>query len=467
MKLLSRNRVLGAVISRRRQILSLGVALAASIAATGAPQTEAVGLRSDLASASRTETVPLPPPAAAREAGIVDLAAGSDGTAFGALKGLGQSGYFGAVALDAMSPDPRFGESGYTAPLALPWEGINLEAEAEAVAVAPGGGVLVAGYAREGIRSPTSFSPLLARYTTNGALDPGFGAGGLVGSRPTGDGGIVYHDVSVEPDGTIVAVGGRNEYLRGVRPPAGVIDVYRADGSRDPTFGGDGRVLLKGRPNPNYTSLWGVQLVPGRDKVLVAGYLDHRMLLARLLPNGQLDPAFGGGDGKVTVDLHSGTCCPPGALAVGSDGRIVVAARGGSLRKQRIFLARFRPGGGLDRGFGDRGIEAPFLPRRLENVNGLAVQPDGSIVTVGRSAKTKRNHKAAFAVFRNRSDGPPDRSFGREGLEVIHVGRESSAGAALAFADGSVLAGGSALFVSGGNTAPSTGLLLDQLPPSH
>lgn len=441
------------------------VALMAALAIIGAPRAQGAELRDGPAVASTTPTVALSPQAAARLAGIADLATGSDGRVFGALKGLGSAGYFGVVGFSAeMSPDPRFGVGGYTDPLALPWEGFNLEAEAEAVAVEPGGAVLGAGYSREGIRRPTAFSPLLARYTPSGTLDVSFGSGGLVGSRPEGEGGTVYHDVAVRADGAIIAVGGRNEYLRGVGPPAGVVDAYRPDGSPDTSFGRSGRELLAGRPNPNYTSLWGVEALPAGNKILVAGYLDHRMLLARFLPDGQLDRGFGGGDGEVTVDLHSGTCCPPAALAVGPDGRIVVAARGGSLQKQRVFLARFRPNGGLDRGFGDRGIEAPALPWRLDDVNGLAVQPNGNIISVGRSAKTKRNHRPAFAVFRNRPDGPPDRSFGKEGLKSLHVGRESSAGAALTRADGSVLVGGSALFAPEGKAAPGTGLLLDQLP---
>jgi uncharacterized delta-60 repeat protein len=439
-------------MKRCRQVLVLA-AMAAAIVSVGAPRARAA------------RTVTLPPEAASRLAGTVDLAASPDGNVFGALKGLGSAGYFGAAGFDgSMSPSSRFGAGGYTAPLVLPWEGFNPEAEAEAVAVEPRGGVLVAGYAREGIRKPTSFSPLLARYTASGTLDSSFGAGGVVASRPPGDGGIVYHDVAVRSDGMIIAVGGRNEYQRGVGAPAGVVDVYRPDGSFDTSFGQEGRVLLAGRPNPNYTSLWGAELLPG-DKVLVAGYLNHRMLLARLLADGQLDREFGG-DGEVTVDLHSGTCCPPAALAVGPDGRIVVAARGGSYRRQRVFLARFRPNGGLDRSFGKRGVEAPFLPWRLSDANGLAVQPNGSIVTVGRSEKTKRNHRSAFALFRNRLGGAPDRSFGKEGLASVRVGRESSAGAALTLDDGSVLVGGSALFAPGGSGA-RTELLLDRLPPSR
>ncbi len=60
--------------------------------------------------------------------------------------------------------------------------------------------------------------------------------------------------------------------------------------------------------------------------------------------------------------------------------------------------------------------------------------------------------------------GSPDRSFGKEGLESVHVGRESSAGAALSLSEGLVLVGGSALFASGGNEPPGTEILLSQLP---
>jgi Domain of unknown function (DUF5122) beta-propeller len=84
--------------------------------------------------------------------------------------------------------------------------------QAEAVAQAGNGGVVLAGY----FANAGALAPALARFTSSGALDPSFGHNGTLIPRPSGEGGVLrisetggeeLHDVAVEPDGTIVAVG--------------------------------------------------------------------------------------------------------------------------------------------------------------------------------------------------------------------------------------------------------------------
>lgn len=440
-----------------RQKIKCGVLLAAVLTAVAASAPAAVSASSlDPGFGGGGVVTPaLPAAAAAHAAGIVDLAQGEGTKVFGALRGLGETGYFGVAGLSGgEAPDPSFGGDGYTDPLVLPWTGINLEAEAEAVAVQPDGKVVVVGYSEEGIRDPTAFAPLLARYSADGSLDPTLAAGGIVGARPHGTGGTRYHDVAVEPDGRILAAGGRNESSSGVGAPAGLVAAYRPDGSLDTAFGESGRTVLKGK---GYTSLRAIDLLAG-GKVLVAGFRNYRLLLARLDADGRLDKGFGGGDGEVTVDLDAHACCQTAALAAGPDGRIVVAALGGSGQKRRVFLARFLPSGRPDRSFGTDGVEATLRSTRLTVLNGLAVEPDGSIVTVGRGA-LGRSSAGTFAAFRNLPSGPPDPSFGRQGLETtVSAGNESSAGAALATPSG-ILVGGSFAF-SPPSGPPRTGLLL-------
>jgi uncharacterized delta-60 repeat protein len=405
----------------------------------------------------------LPAEASQKEASIVDLATAPDGTTVGALGGNSDPGYFGAVRLTpAGEPDPSFGAGGFTAPLPVPqqWSGFNQEVEAEAVAVQGDGKIVVAGFLQEGLDFPTSFTMLLVRYQADGSLDPSFGAGGIVlGPHQFGRGGVVLHAIALAPNGRIVVVGGRNEPRRGDKRPAGVVYAFNPDGSRDKSFGRGGQVLFSQRSRKVYSSLHDVAIL-GNGKIVVAGYHKYRLLLARLRPDGSSDRRFGEGDGRVVMGIHNSTCCPPAALVV-QGGRIVVAANGGPFHTARVYLLRFHPNGTLDRSFGDRGVEAPYLPRRLFKVDDVAMQADGGILTVGQSAITKANPNGGkYAVFRNLPNGSPDGSFGQHGLQTFQYGDFGYAGAALAQPDSGILTGGSFWTTDSASGQKATKLLL-------
>ena len=341
----------------------------------------------------------LPRAASAAAAGITDLTAAPGGSYLGALGSLSRKGYFGVVRLTASgAPDASFGSGGFTEPLPAPSaeNAVNAEAQAEALAVQADGKVVVVGYIQEGLRHPTAFGSLLARYDADGSLDRAFGAGGVVAPPPSRSfSNPVLHAVAVEDGGRIVAVGARSEHFRGSAIPAGLVFAYRPDGSLDPTFGRRGRVIFRQRNSYDaYTGLRAVQPLP-HGKILVAGYRNNRLFLARLRHDGSRDPGFGGGDGIATVGVGNPACCQRAALAVQDDGRIVVVADGG-FRHRRIFLARFRANGRLDRSFGDGGVATPYSPWRLSEATGLAIQADGRILVVGRGERTKANPAASL-----------------------------------------------------------------------
>lgn len=394
-------------------------------------------------------TPALPAEASAAAAGITDLAAAPGGGYLGSLAGLSGRGYFGVVRLTSSgAPDTSFGAGGFTEPLTAPstWTeaSFNPEAQAEALATQDDGKIVVAGYIQEGVRHPAGSGTLLARYDADGSLDPGFGSGGVVAPAPNrAYSNPVLHDVAVTRDGRIVAVGARSEDSRGTAIPAGLVFAYRPDGSPDRSFGKRGRVVFRQRNAYDaYTGLRAVQPLPS-GKVLVAGYRNNRLFVARLRRNGSLDRGFGGGDGVVTLGVGNPPCCETAALAVQGNGRIVVAANGG-FKRRRVYLVRLRPNGRLDRGFGHHGVADPYSPWRLDEATSLAVQANGGVLAVGRGARTKANpHGFAYGIFRYRADGSVDRTFGHRGLKVIRRGRGSFAGAALSTAEGGVLTGGS------------------------
>ena len=133
-----------------------------------------------------------------------------------------------------------------------------------------------------------------------------------------------------------------------------------ANGTPDESFGAGGVVKLA-RAGAQRGS--GVVVLPD-GRIVVAGDTDEgdtrRFLLVRLLPSGALDPAFGEGGvalaplGKSTLELSSAI-----AMARMQDGRIVVGGNGATAGVEGPVIARLLPDGKLDPAFGQGG-EATF-----------------------------------------------------------------------------------------------------------
>ncbi len=181
------------------------------------------------------------------------------------------------------------------------------------------------------------------RLLADGTPDPAFDGDGV--ALTTGLTGITQA-MEAGPDGSVTIVGSNNSVVTLFRfTPAGL---------PDPTFGEDGLSLL---PELGGTRLYGSAL-QSDGKVLFAGetLLDGTsdVVLARVLADGSLDPAFGTG-GVTRIDI--GQPNPPGnALAdrgyqveLQTDGRIVVAgiADGGTASRSG-FVARFLNDGTVD-----------------------------------------------------------------------------------------------------------------------
>jgi uncharacterized delta-60 repeat protein len=280
---------------------------------------------------------------------------------------------------------------------------------ATALAVEPlsDGGLVVAGWAPlpSGGRAMA-----IVRYRVDGSLETGFGRGGVVvNSLP-----VQPHDVS----GVVLAVGfdARGRIVFGGQVPLPTpegetfrygpfVARYLADGSRDPGFGNDGMTI--GQPGPAVEAL----AVLADGSVLADGMLrsgsSATLTLTRYRPDGRVDTAFGSG-GAISLDWLgnlSGGLRPP-RLAVSPDGSIavvvdlgVVVETAGQPGSAIAALARLRPDGSRDPGFGDNGMVRP----PFGNPSGLAFLPDGSVVAVGGVP--------LFRLARYRTDGSRDAAF--------------------------------------------------------
>ena len=194
----------------------------------------------------------------------------------------------------------------------------------------------------------------VAAIASPGDPDTTFGSGGkvLLGSgTDTIDYPSAATFVLVQPDGRITVLDD------GGGPNAGVWRL-NADGTPDPTFGnGTGQAALSGSPCPTCIS------VQSDGKIVVA-MIGAPLSIARLLPDGSFDPAFG--SGGVASLGNSGAFFPVGIVAT-AGGRIVV---GGSYTPGSAFFfafAAFQANGAPDVTFAPGGLLVTQVspPRRL------------------------------------------------------------------------------------------------------
>jgi uncharacterized delta-60 repeat protein len=250
-----------------------------------------------------------------------------------------------------------------------------------ALVIQPDGKIVVAG--RTNKPAPNgNFDFALARYEVGGAIDNTFGTLGLV---TTDFGGSVDRAfaMALQPDGKLVVAGDSDANFALAR--------YNSNGSLDAGFGSAGKVI---------TSFGGIDqasavIVQPDGKILVAGQTDTGIsidfALARYMPDGSLDGAFGTG-GRVVTNFTGASDDLAAAVVLQSDGKIVV----GGTSDDNFALARYTPGGILDSTFGGAGTVTTNLGGE-DVLHALALQPDGAIVAVGESAD--RFALARYQVF--------------------------------------------------------------------
>ncbi len=179
--------------------------------------------------------------------------------------------------------------------------------------------------------------------------------------------------------------------------------------------------------------------------------------LARLLPDGSLDPDFnvgtGAGFGDTIPDEPGGVW----SLAAQADGKLLVGGYFWTFDgHSRTGLARLNPEGSLDTSFE---LRSGFLNDTSdESVNAIVVQPDGRILVAwSRRQPNVTGGPPLFGLARLLAGGERDPSFGDNGLVLVEphgtqvFGRFFTEGIqALALqADGKLLVGGQFLGIQG------------------
>jgi uncharacterized delta-60 repeat protein len=275
-----------------------------------------------------------------------------------------------------------------------------------------------------GVRHPCLLALAVVAVATVPAhaasLDPSFGNDGRVVLDFGPTVGALAGSVAVQPDGKIIGAG----WIAGA---FGVVRL-QPDGALDTGFGTGGVVLpsfgaLQTSRTPAALALQpdGAILVagPGTTPGIASG---TDFALMRLLPDGNLDPAFGQA-GKAVLQVGTDTGIPE-AIALEPDGKIVVAgyAYQAPGTNGDMVVVRLTPTGRFDTGFGTGGIE--FIPMpvdsSLESASAVAVAPDGKVVVAGVTARPDTGFD--LAVARLTSGGQLDPGFGDSGRSVVALG---------------------------------------------
>ncbi len=151
------------------------------------------------------------------------------------------------------------------------------------------------------------------RILPNGMLDPAFGGGNGFIVFDGGNGADIGASVKIDANGNIVVTGNSTN-------AAGDTDMVTwrllPNGMLDPAFGGGNGFIVHddaaGGNNPGMNNDAGFNIAcDANGNILVTGNStnaagDTDMVVWRLLPNGMLDPAFGGGNGFVVFDGGNG-----------------------------------------------------------------------------------------------------------------------------------------------------------------
>jgi uncharacterized delta-60 repeat protein len=302
------------------------------------------------------------------------------------------------------------------------------------VIVLPNGKIVAVGKAQDS-GDVSRFA--LARYLTDGTLDPDFGGGdGMVRTLFPGRNAFAYELVR-QPGGKLVVVG---EACTATQCDVALVR-YTPGGARDTTFSGDGRVRTDFFGNDD--GAWDVAL-QADGKIVVVGWArpsdtERRVALARYRSNGELDRSFSG-DGKIATRLSSAGAFDFGnSIGIRPDGKIVVGVEVGD----GFGFVRYRPSGRLDTTFGGgdgKVIRNPTEPD--DNLEDMALQADGKIVAVGYQYGGPGVFH--FEVARYRANGRINAGFGTNGVVVTDFGSPSRAHAVAIQEDGRMVVAGEA-----------------------
>ncbi len=201
---------------------------------------------------------------------------------------------------------------------------------------------------------------------------------------------------------------------------------HAQDGSLDNTFDTDGKLTsaIGTFDDVAYAiALKEDSLIPtnfSERKIIIAGQTyngnNYDFLVMQYNNDGSLDNNFGV-NGVATASLGNYDD-KARAIAIQSDGKIVVAGYSFDGNKDNFALVRLNADGSTDYSFNVNGYILTSIGTTADNINSIAIQNDGSIFAAGF---TLSGNNMDFAVAKYTSSGVLDNSFDSDGIVITPI----------------------------------------------
>jgi uncharacterized delta-60 repeat protein len=370
------------------------------------------------------------------------------------------------------SVDKTFGTSGtgiVSSMLTSSTNGSNIYG----LAIDATGDIVAVGNACVSANGNSDLVTAVARYKTDGSLDPAFGNGqGFVvtnvnpyspktSKNPGSFGAERATAVAIQADGKIV-VGGTvsTTGLWGVYSTFDLLR-YNADGTLDNSFGNQSpkNGINSTSPfggNGDFASSLALQ---SDGSIVLAGqatnfvtihnksYSYTSMAVARYTTAGQLDSSFGT-SGTVTLDPSGIQTSTASDALIQSNGAIVLYGSNGA----NLTLARLQSNGQLDTSFAKSGFAVSSIQPDFTRYRGLAQGANGDLLAAGNS-----NGSMAVAAFL--PGGAVDTTFGTRGITTVSFSSSAITTGLAVQRDGKI--------VVAGTTSPSNNYVLARFLPAN
>ncbi|HYD21601.1 MAG TPA: T9SS type A sorting domain-containing protein [Flavipsychrobacter sp.] len=241
----------------------------------------------------------------------------------------------------------------------------------------------------------------VARFNQDGTPDFSFnGTGDIIVDIYGHD---ACNDAALQADGKIILCGSAKS------TDSVVIMRLNTDGSLDTTFSNQRGIFTASYGI--WSSALNAVIVKPDGKILACGNVNNNstdFLLVQLLPDGQLDSAFGNNGVVVTSNTGFGH-----DFALQHDGKIVIVGRdvatGG-------HIVRYHPDGSIDNSFGTNGHVLITHSLGIPGPEQVEIDNNGKIYAAGHITTTGADPDEDMFLIRLNSDGTVDSDYAPDGI---------------------------------------------------